>query len=104
MTMALQPLPIRPAEAASIYRGVEAGQFGLGGGGAAFGAMLDTAVKGTIATLGQAETASMAGLSGHADVTDVVTAVSKAELTLQTAMTIRDRVVQAYQEIIKMPI
>ncbi len=46
----------------------------------------------------------MAGLSGNASVTDVVTAVAKAELTLQTAMTIRDRVVQAYQDIMKMPI
>ncbi len=104
MTLPLQAFPIRPSDAASIYRGVEAGQFGLGGGPAGFGAMLDTAVKDTISMARQAETASMAGLSGQANVTDVVTAVSKAELTLQTAMTIRDRVVQAYQEIIKMPI
>ena len=104
MTMALQAFPIRPSEAAGLYRGVEAGQFGLGRGAAGFGATLDTALKETIATARQAETVSMAGLSGQANVNDVVTAVSKAELTLQTAMTIRDRVVQAYQEIIKMPI
>jgi flagellar hook-basal body complex protein FliE len=66
--------------------------------------MLDTAIKDTIATARHAESTSMAGLSGNANVTDVVTAVSKAELTMQTAMTIRDRVVQAYQDIMKMPI
>ena len=104
MAITLQALPVRPSDAASIYRGVNAGQFGLGNATAGFGAMLDSAVKDTIATARQAEVASMAGLSGQANVTDVVTAVSKAELTLQTAMTIRDRVVQAYQEIIKMPI
>jgi flagellar hook-basal body complex protein FliE len=34
----------------------------------------------------------------------VVAAVSKAELALQTTVTIRDRVVQAYQDIMRMPI
>ena len=39
-----------------------------------------------------------------ADVVDVVTAVANAELTLNTVMNIRDRVMSAYQEIIKTPI
>ena len=43
-------------------------------------------------------------LTGGGNLTDVVTALSRAELTLQTATAIRDRVVQAYQDIIKMPI
>ena len=102
--MAIPALTMRPSDAANAYRSVDAGQFGLGGGGGGFGALLDTAVKDTISTARQAEVASTAGLSGHASVTDVVTAVAKAELTLQTAMTIRDRVVQAYQDIMKMPI
>ncbi len=36
--------------------------------------------------------------------TQVVTAVSRAELALQTTVAVRDRVLQAYQDIIKMPI
>ena len=42
--------------------------------------------------------------TGGGNLTDVVTALSRAELTLQTATAIRDRVVQAYQDIMKMPI
>jgi flagellar hook-basal body complex protein FliE len=38
------------------------------------------------------------------NLTDVVTALARAELTLQTVTAVRDRVVQAYQDIIKMPI
>ena len=51
-----------------------------------------------------AEAKSMQAIAGGGDITDVVTAVSKAELALQTTVTIRDRVVQAYQDIMKMPI
>lgn len=36
--------------------------------------------------------------------TQVVTAVSRAELALQTTVAVRDRVLQAYQDIIKMQI
>ena len=43
-------------------------------------------------------------LAGQADVNDVVLAVSNAELTLQMVVGIRDRVIQAYQEIVRMPI
>ena len=43
-------------------------------------------------------------LAGQADVNDVVLAVSNAELTLQTVVGIRDKVIQAYQEITRMPI
>ena len=47
---------------------------------------------------------TMEALTGGGNLTDVVTALSRAELTLQTATAIRDRVVQAYQDIMKMPI
>jgi flagellar hook-basal body complex protein FliE len=50
------------------------------------------------------ESMSMKGLAGKADLTDVVTAVSNAELALNTVVSIRDRVINAYQDIIKMPI
>ena len=50
------------------------------------------------------EETSMKGLAGAADVADVVTAVTNAEVALQTVMAVRDRVIQAYQDIIRMPI
>ena len=40
----------------------------------------------------------------EAELVDIVTAVSNAEVTLETVMAVRDRVIAAYQEIIKMPI
>ena len=51
-----------------------------------------------------ADDQAMQALSGGGNLTDVVTALSHAEMTLQTATAIRDRVVQAYQDIMKMPI
>ena len=51
-----------------------------------------------------ADAKSVEALSGGGNLTDVVTALARAELTLQTATTVRDRVVQAYQDIMKMPI
>ena len=41
---------------------------------------------------------------GGADVTQVVTAVAEAETVLNTVMAVRDRVIAAYQEILRMPI
>ena len=50
------------------------------------------------------EQTSLLAAAKKAELVDVVTAVSDAEVTLQTVMALRDRVIQAYQEIIKMPI
>ncbi len=51
-----------------------------------------------------ADDQAMKAISGGGNLTEVVTALSHAEMTLQTATAIRDRVVQAYQDIMKMPI
>ena len=56
-------------------------------------------------TTGQdAETKAAHAIQGGGSLTEVVTAISRAELALQSATAIRDRVVQAYQDIMKMPI
>jgi flagellar hook-basal body complex protein FliE len=52
----------------------------------------------------QAETASIKAMTGEADLRDVVAAVNNAEVTLQTVMAIRDKVVDAYTQILRMPI
>ena len=51
-----------------------------------------------------AEGLSAASLNGSAELADVVTAVTNAEVTLQTVLSIRDRVVSSLQEIMRMPI
>jgi flagellar hook-basal body complex protein FliE len=46
----------------------------------------------------------MQAAAGRADIVDVVTAIAAAETTLETVITVRDQVIQAYQEILRMPI
>ncbi|MBK18604.1 MAG: flagellar hook-basal body complex protein FliE [Rhodospirillaceae bacterium] len=69
-----------------------------------FSDMLGDAMKGAIETGKHSEMMSAKAVAGQADLREVVTAVTNAEVTLQTALSIRDRVVQAYQDIISMPI
>jgi flagellar hook-basal body complex protein FliE len=51
----------------------------------------------------EARATQAVGVTGGG-LTQVVTAVSRAELALQTTVAVRDRVLQAYQDIIKMQI
>lgn len=69
-----------------------------------FGAVLtDVASKG-VSAIANAEAASIKGIRGEASIQQVVEAVLEAERTLQTAIAVRDKVVQAYQEISRMAI
>ncbi len=52
----------------------------------------------------RSERLSLKAAAGEADVNEVVTAVAEAEVTLQAVTTVRDKVINAYQDIIKMPI
>jgi flagellar hook-basal body complex protein FliE len=49
------------------------------------------------------EKRSMGAIGDEADLHQVVTAVAEAELTLQTVVNVRDKVVEAYREILRMP-
>lgn len=73
-------------------------------GGQGFGDMLKGVVESMAATGVNAEQQTASAISGTGDVVDVVTAVSEAEATLQTVVAVRDNVITAYQEIMKMPI
>ena len=50
------------------------------------------------------ESRSLGAVKDDADLHQVVTAVSEAEITLRTVVTVRDKVIEAYREIIRMPI
>lgn len=69
-----------------------------------FGELLGESLSSAKAAGYNSESVSAQALTKQADLTDLVTAVSNAELTLQTVVAVRDRVIQAYQDIIKMPI
>lgn len=94
---------IGAAGAAAAYRAATGAGEALSQG-AGFGAALQRAVEGAVGAGRQADAASSAALSGAGNVTDVVLAVSRAELALQTATAVRDRVVSAYQDVMRMPI
>ncbi len=73
-------------------------------GGTGFADALRDATESAVSSLREGEVQSLKAAAGTADINDVVMAVGQAEMTLQTVVTIRDRVIQAYQEIIRMPI
>ncbi len=102
-----------PSAAASAYARVQSsGGIGTGAdeiaetgsGGNGFGAMLGNALQSVVASGHAADSAAAAGISGHGNLTQVVMAVSQAQMALQTTTAIRDRVVSAYQDIMKMSI
>ena len=51
----------------------------------------------------RSEQLSIAGIADRADIGQVVTAVAEAEVTVQTVVAIRDKVIEAYKDIIRMP-
>jgi flagellar hook-basal body complex protein FliE len=72
--------------------------------GSSFSDFLSGAVKDSIANIRQGEQAATAQVSGKANIVDVVNSVNSAELTLDTVVAVRDKVVSAYQSIMSMPI
>lgn len=81
-----------------------AGDVGKVSPGGGFGEMLGEALQGAVDASKASEVTSVKAVAGKADVTDVVTAVTNAEMALDTVVAVRDRVISAYQEIIRMPI
>ncbi len=73
-------------------------------GGADFGAILRGAMENTVKSTQNAEHMMTQQAAGKADLIDAVTAVSNAETSLQSVIAIRDQVISAYQEIMRMSI
>jgi flagellar hook-basal body complex protein FliE len=73
-------------------------------GGADFASVMKEVAGDAINTMKSAEQVSIQGVNGNASTQAVVEAVMSAERTLQTAVTIRDKVVTAYLELSRMAI
>jgi flagellar hook-basal body complex protein FliE len=104
-------MAINPANAAAAYQqmarigaGNTPGAAATGASGEGFGSLLNDAMKEAVGTMRTGEEAAAQGATGKGDIVQVVNAVTSAELTLETVVAIRDRVIAAYQDIIKMPI
>ena len=57
-----------------------------------------------VSTLQEGEATAKAAMTGDADPHALVQALAQTELAVETAVTLRDRVVEAYQEILRMPV
>jgi flagellar hook-basal body complex protein FliE len=75
-----------------------------GGGVVGFDSVLKQVTTDAIGTLKAGEAASILAIQGKESTRRVVEALMSAEQTLQTAVAVRDKVVQAYQEITRMSI
>ncbi len=56
------------------------------------------------ATLQNSEDSALAALTGDVDPHALVQALAQTELAVETAITVRNKVVEAYQEILRMPV
>ena len=99
--------PLIATRAYAAIQGTGLGQT-AGAGGAAptadFGSMLRNAVGDVVQSSRAAETQMAQHAAGRGNLIDAVTAISSAEASLETVMAIRDQVITAYQEIMRMPI
>lgn len=96
--------PLAAAKAYAAAQNQAAG--GVGGmeqaGG--FGDLVKAAISDAVGSSKAAEGQIAAQAAGKAQLIDVVTAISAAEASLETVMAVRDQVISAYQEIMRMPI
>lgn len=69
-----------------------------------FQSMVKEAVQETQSAVKHSENMSIQGITGKADIQDVVLAVSNAEVALETLVTVRNSAIQAYKEIMQMNI
>ncbi|MGB2597141.1 MAG: flagellar hook-basal body complex protein FliE, partial [Pseudolabrys sp.] len=69
-----------------------------------FASVLKDAIS-SVAEMGRKSDAQTpAAATGKANIVDVVTAVSETEVAIDAVVAVRDRVIQAYEDIMKMPI
>lgn len=100
------------AGAINAYKQSAGVGLGINGGGAqdvasdagGFANALQGFMHDSVQALRQGEQAAAAGAAGKANLQDVVMAVNNAEVMLQTITSIRDKVIAAYQEILRMPV
>jgi flagellar hook-basal body complex protein FliE len=86
-----------PTAGASKGAGAEAGEGN-------FGSVLQNAL-GAIVEAGQtSDRQAQAMVAGKANIVDVVTAVSETEVAVESLVAVRDKVIAAYEEIMRMPI
>jgi flagellar hook-basal body complex protein FliE len=73
-------------------------------GGPNFGSLLKDAMSAVTEAGRKSDTQTQSMAAGKANIVDVVTAVAETEVAVNALVSVRDKVVQAYEEIMRMPI
>jgi flagellar hook-basal body complex protein FliE len=77
---------------------------GEASGGPSFGELLRSATTNVLEAGRKADAQAATMASGKGNVVDVVTAVAETEVAVETMVAVRDRIISAYEEIMRMPI
>ncbi|WP_052710325.1 flagellar hook-basal body complex protein FliE [Azospirillum thiophilum] len=93
-----------PASAASAFSATGGTDAVAASAESDFGGFLDKSIAQAVDTLKESERVSLAAVSGKASAQDVVRSVLAAEMTVQSVVAIRDKMVQAYQEIMRIAV
>lgn len=72
--------------------------------GPTFASVLGGVAQDAVDSLKKSEAMSFAGIQGKANTREVVDAVMQADQTLKTAVALRDKIVSAYLDVVKMQI
>jgi flagellar hook-basal body complex protein FliE len=107
-------MPTPTAAAASAYAalsrmGADTANIANGLGGAPssgpnFSAMLKTVIDNVSQAATRSDAQAQTVATGKANMVDVVTAVAETETAVQTLVSVRDKVIAAYEDVLKMPI
>ena len=96
-------MDVRPSVAAQTYaqaRSVAAPQPRPGGAETGFANLVGSFAE----TLSRTEQTARAAMTGGADPHALVQALASSQMAVDTVATVRDKVVEAYQEILRMPV
>jgi flagellar hook-basal body complex protein FliE len=106
-------IPTTPAAAANAYAtlgrlgaapGNPASPGDSAAGGPNFSAILKDVMHAVSAAGAKADVQTQSVAAGKANMVDVVTAVAESETAIATLVSVRDKVIAAYEDILKMPI
>ena len=102
-------MTVNLSQAAAAYaraatQAIDPGAAAATANGESFGDIMAQALVSASDTVRQSEAVSIQAVANQADLNELVAAVNNAEMTLQTVVAVRDKVIQAYQEIMRMPI
>src|SRR5664279_570383 len=68
-------------------------------GGPSFGALVKDAISSLSKSTHNSDVQTQAAVGGKANMIDVVTAVAESEVAIETLVSVRDKVISAYEEI-----